>query len=419
HFRIKNDPNQIEVHIRYSNGNKTAFYANLIQKKVMPMSSFQLAVAAIRRPFDIAGTMPRILYQAAILHFYKKIPAARRPIPIHPNTLRHRPPTWIETVWMRLVLGVFSKFKVGLLIVTLPDGSERRFGGSDAIIADMHIQDYSVFKSLAIRGEIGLGEGYSDGRWTTNDLTQLLGFFIRNRNAMNRRIRGNFFHKWIARFGHFLKRNTIGNSKTNIEAHYDLSNALYELFLDREMNYSSAYFPNRETDLESAQVHKLDRLISALRVRPNHHVLEIGSGWGAAAIRLAKTTGCKVTTLTLSRKQYDVVQSKIKKEGLEGQITVLLEDYRNHVGQYDRILSIEMIEAVGHDYLPDYFRTIDRLLSPNGIVAIQAITIPDQRYADYCRRVDWIQKYIFPGGHLPSVEAIQTILSAHTGFVIE
>ena len=220
---------------------------------------------------------------------------------------------------------------------------------------------------------------------------------------------------WFSRAGHWISRNTREGSRKNIAAHYDLSNSLFKLFLDPTMMYSSAVFEDESQSLESASIAKLDRICQSLSLRPTDHLVEIGTGWGGMALHAAKNYGCHVTTTTISKEQHAMASQRIQEAGLQDRVTLLMTDYRDLAGQYDKLVSVEMIEAVGDEYLPTYFSTCDRLLKPGGKMLIQAITMPDQRYATYLKSVDFIQKYIFPGGCLPSVGAMQAAVSKGTG----
>ena len=222
----------------------------------------------------------------------------------------------------------------------------------------------------------------------------------------------------INRLLHLGRRNTLKNSRRNIQQHYDLSNDFYQCFLDPTMTYSSALFCDYYETLENAQLAKIDRMLDLAGVGSGDHILEIGSGWGALAIRAA-SKGAKVKTITLSDEQYVLAQERITEAGYAGQVEIVLQDYRDLKGQYDAVLSCEMIEAVGQSFLPSYFKTISDSLKPGARAVIQAITIPDQRYAAYCRSCDWIQKHIFPGGHLPSPGAIRNCVSQAGDMVIE
>ncbi len=217
---------------------------------------------------------------------------------------------------------------------------------------------------------------------------------------------------------HWLNRNTEKQARDNISRHYDLSNDFFSLFLDPDMMYSAAIFERPEMSLEQASVHKLDVICHKLELQPEDHLLEIGTGWGGLAVYAARHFGCRVTTTTISREQYETACQRVRAEGLENQITVLFEDYRNLQGSYDKLVSVEMIEAVGHKYYKQYFRGCSNLLKEDGLMLLQAITIPGQRY-DYARSsVDFIQRYIFPGGSLPSHEVITSAVRANTDMVI-
>jgi cyclopropane-fatty-acyl-phospholipid synthase len=423
-FKISKNQNLIEVHIRYTL-EKVQFYANLIEMKGFPMTDKSLLEITYKYPFETLKTMPRIIKEAAKLYYLKKIPVREKPIPLFASftsesrTIRPMPPNWQEKIALKLILRAMKKITHGTLTLILPDRKPIRFGQDISPNVTLHIYEYKFFTALVKKGEIGLGESYMKGLWDTDDLTACLRLLLANKHNLQSKTYGTRIHRvqqWVA---HWFRRNAVHKSTQNIQEHYDLSTDFYRLFLDKEMHYSSALFLTGKDSLEDAQTHKVDRLISELRIKPHHHVLEIGSGWGATAIRMAQKTGCKVTTLTLSQTQYDEVTKRIKAANLEKQISVYMEDYRHHIGSYDRILSIEMIEAVGYAYLPIYFKTLERCLSPNGIVALQAITVSDQRYTMYRRRRDWIQTHIFPGGHLPSLGHIQSILAKDSDLIID
>jgi cyclopropane-fatty-acyl-phospholipid synthase len=260
---------------------------------------------------------------------------------------------------------------------------------------------------VAFGGSSGSGEAYIKGSWSCNNLLGLVRIFLRNRHVLQQmdkrmtRLKAPL-HKSL----HWLSRNTRKGSRRNIGAHYDLGNDLFELFLDPTMMYSCAYYPSQETSLNEAAVAKLDRICQKLELKPEDHLLEIGTGWGGFAMHAAKYYGCRVTTTTISRQQYELAQQRVQDAGLEDRITLLFEDYRDLSGQYDKLVSIEMIEAIGHQYLDTYFDKCSSLLKPNGMMLLQAITIADQRYEEALREVDYIKKFIFPGGFLPSIAAM-------------
>lgn len=257
---------------------------------------------------------------------------------------------------------------------------------------------------LMTGGSIAAAEAWVDGSWHSPDLTALVRLFARNIGVLDKLERRL---GWLStpyyRLLHRINRNSRAGSRANIAAHYDLGNELYRLFLDPQMQYSSAVFPAAEASLEAAQEHKLGLICERLALTPEHHLLEIGTGWGGLACYAARHYGCRVTTTTLSRAQYEYAAQQVAAAGLQDRVTLLLQDYRELDGRYDRLVSVEMIEAVGHEYLPVYFKALDRLLKPDGRLLIQAITIADQRYDQYRKSVDFIQRYIFPGGCVPSV----------------
>ena len=262
---------------------------------------------------------------------------------------------------------------------------------------------------------MGAGESYIEGAWSCSDLTKLIQLFCRNLESSSRL--GGVIDSVVSlarRWSHRLNRNTKSGSRKNISAHYDLSNQFYELFLDDTMTYSSGVFNSDDATMRDASIEKYDRLCRKLNLCEEDHLLEIGTGWGGFSLHAARQYGCRITTTTISREQHAYAKRRIEEEGLQDQIELLCEDYRDLKGQYDKAVSIEMIEAVGHEFLPTYFKQCSNLLKPNALFAFQAITIPDQRYDRYRRSVDFIQKYVFPGGFLPSVGALSSTVGQHT-----
>ncbi|STQ12039.1 cyclopropane-fatty-acyl-phospholipid synthase [Enterobacter cloacae] len=258
-----------------------------------------------------------------------------------------------------------------------------------------------------------------DGEWETTQLTPLLQLLALNSQVLGRLENGfRLLGRPLERLRHWSRRNSRAQARENIAAHYDLGNAFYAHFLDKELLYSSALFSGEEQDLGDAQRAKMARLCEQLALNPSDHLLEIGTGWGAMAEYAARHYGCRVTTTTLSQEQYRWATERIARAGLQDRVEVLLCDYRDLTGEYDKLVSIEMIEAVGQRYLPTFFRTCQARLRPGGRMAIQAITIQDQRYRDYSKSVDFIQRYIFPGGFLPSITAMNALMTRHTDFVV-
>ncbi|MEO0477300.1 MAG: cyclopropane-fatty-acyl-phospholipid synthase family protein [Planctomycetota bacterium] len=268
------------------------------------------------------------------------------------------------------------------------------------------------YRDAVLGGHLGAAEGYIHGLWDCDDLTALVRIFARNlalsdqMDKLSVRIGGA-----LLKFGHHLKRNTLSGSRGNIAAHYDLGNDFFELLLDPTLTYSCAVFESPEMSLIDAQVAKLDRLIDKLGLTPDQHLLEIGTGWGALAVRAAQRTGCRVTTTTLSQQQHDHARKLIDEHNLGDRVKLLLRDYRELIGQYDKLVSVEMIEAVGHQFYGQFFESCARLLKPTGRGVIQSITIPDDRYESARKCVDFIKKYVFPGSCIPSVGVLRQAMS--------
>lgn len=283
----------------------------------------------------------------------------------------------------------------------------------------IEVKNPAFYARLLTGGSIAAGESYMDGWWDSPDLTTLMELMALNLGALDSiENRTSLLSKLSYRVGHWLNRNTVANSKKNIHAHYDLSNDLYKTFLDRNMLYSSAIYESDSDSLEQAQINKMERLCQQLKLTADDHVIEIGTGWGAMAIYMADRYGCQVTTTTISEEQHAYTKQQIELRGLTDKITLLKEDYRNLSGTYDKLVSIEMIEAVGKQFLNSYIQKCQSLLKPRGLMAIQAITIADQRYDYYSNNVDFIQKYIFPGGFLPSITALTQAATQQSDLVL-
>ncbi|HET7417179.1 MAG TPA: cyclopropane-fatty-acyl-phospholipid synthase family protein [Solirubrobacterales bacterium] len=280
---------------------------------------------------------------------------------------------------------------------------ERSYGPADADLrATVTINDPAAWRD-PLHGSVGLGEGYVDGRWETDDLVALIQIAARELRQMDG-LRGAVARPrglWH-RVRHLVPENTRAGARSNISAHYDLGNDLFASFLDERMMYSCAYFPDEATNLEGAQLAKLDRICDQLRLGPENHLLEIGTGWGGMAIHAARRSGCRVTTTTISREQYALARQRVRDAGLQDQVTVLLQDYRDLEGRYDRLVSVEMIEAVGWQYFDDYFRRCDQLLADDGLMLLQAITIDDRIYELEKAAKSFANTHVFPGGCLPS-----------------
>jgi cyclopropane-fatty-acyl-phospholipid synthase len=312
-----------------------------------------------------------------------------------------------DTVARAAVGAVLSRTKGGQIEV-VENGRSRVYGetGTD-LHATVRINDPAAWRG-PLHGSVGLGEGYVDGLWETDDLVALIQIGARSLTNQHRGVSAAVSkgRSALHRLRGLVPENTRGGARANISAHYDLGNDLFASFLDPTMMYSCAYFPREGADLEEAQLAKLDRICERLQLGPDSHLLEIGTGWGGMAIHAARTTGCRVTTTTISRAQHELATQRVREAGLEDRITILLEDYRDLDGTYDRLVSVEMIEAVGWQYFDDYFRACDRLLADDGLFLLQAITVDDRLYEMEKASQSFANTHIFPGGCLPSLKRI-------------
>tara|TARA_R110002073_G_scaffold2938_4_gene19354 strand:+ start:128938 stop:130197 length:1260 start_codon:yes stop_codon:yes gene_type:complete len=325
----------------------------------------------------------------------------------------------LDILCRRFVLSALAKFPVGSATLVEPDGNVVALG-KGAPAAHIEIVDWRAYRMLFSGGGLGAGEGYMEGLWRSDDLVSVVRFFAVNVVPMQRLDNGLArLAKPLRAVLHRWNRNSLSGSKRNISAHYDLGNEFFKLFLDPTMMYSSAVFPSEASSLYEASVFKLEMVCRKLELNASHHLLEVGTGWGGMAIYAAKHYGCKVTTTTISQEQYHYTCEQVREQGLEHLVTVRDQDYRLLSGTYDRIVSIEMIEAVGHQFLPTYFSSLQSMLKPEGMVLLQAITIPDQRYQYALKNMDFIKRYIFPGGFLPSITELCGHISTHTEWVVK
>jgi len=301
--------------------------------------------------------------------------------------------------------------------ITLEDGSGSLDLGSGELRARVWIRHPDFYRRLLFGGSLGAAESFMEGDWDTDNLSATLRIFARDL-AMSERMEGGW--AWARGLGerarHFLHRNTPWGSARNIHAHYDLGNEFFRLFLDDTMNYSSGIFERSGASMTDASIAKMDRVCRKLDLGPGDHLLEIGTGWGGLAVHAASHYGCRVTTTTISREQYDLAQERVREAGLSSQVLVLLEDYRRLRGTYDKLVSIEMIEAVGHAYVETYFRQCAELLRPDGLMLVQAIVTPDYRYESSRRSADFVRRYIFPGSCLMSVGRMAGSIGRVTDF---
>ena len=375
-----------------------------------------LARTALRHPLRAVLTFPRILVQAARLHFGKKLPVHPRPEPSSPHTIRQAGPGPLERLGRRVLSRFFAQLDHGGLTLTTPEGEQLVFGdphGQPQVAMTIH--RHRFWQRAMLAADIGFGESYTDGDWDSPDLVALLSLLSLREEAVNdRRLWPALAGRTVNFLRHLRRDNTPEGSRRNISAHYDLGNDFYRLFLDPTMCYSSGLFLDPGDSLETAQRNKIHAILDRAGIGPDDHVLEIGCGWGGFALEAVRRTGCHLTAVTVSREQQAWVERLVREAGLEAQIEVQLTDYRHVQGRFTRIVSIEMIEAVGHRHLGRYFQALDRLLAPGGRIVLQAITMPDQKYRAYRLGSDWIRKHIFPGGHLPSLGAITAAMAATT-----
>jgi cyclopropane-fatty-acyl-phospholipid synthase len=330
------------------------------------------------------------------------------------------------------VLGAFARMTRGRLHLELPDGAAAVFGAGEAALplgidgsARIRVRREAFFRKCVLAGDIGFAESYLDGDWNSPDLVAVISWFILNVDAAptlsgSQRAGGLALNllRFTNRLGHALRPSSRANARRNISEHYDLSNDFFSLFLDPSMMYSAARWSRPGMTMEEAQGEKNERLCQLLRLTPADHVLEIGTGWGGWALHAVRRHGCRVTTVTLSKQQFDYARARVAAAGLAGRIEVRLQDFREITGQYDKVVSIEMIEALGHRYLPDFCRVVNAALKKDGLLAMQFITCPDARYGEFRRGVDFIQKHIFPGSLLLSLNRVNACLSREAGMVV-
>lgn len=326
-------------------------------------------------------------------------------------------PTGLDALARRVVRARLESLRNGQIVVS-ENGRHETYGDvtSDLpLTVQLTIHDPRFYSDIAFGGAVGAGESYIHGRWSCDELTALVRILVKNRDVLLDMDSGTArLTRPLQKMFHWYNRNTRNGSRRNIAAHYDLGNDFYGLWLDERMMYSSAIFEHADRSLEAASVAKLDRICRKLKLSPDDHVLEIGTGWGGFAIYAAENYGCRVTTTTISSQQHDYARDAIAKAGLEQRITLLQSDYRDLESQYDKLVSIEMIEAVGHEFHDTYFSKCCELLKKDGLMLLQAITIADQHYERAKKTVDFIKRYIFPGGCLTSVTAMSDTLTRVT-----
>ena len=315
----------------------------------------------------------------------------------------------LGSFYKRNLLKFLAKIKKGT--ITINDDFSQTFGAGEPKVT-IEVVSPRFYRRTILGGDLGFAESYAKSEWFTDNLTDLITILILNKdNLSGLDVKWSFVTKLFAKLGHWRRKNTLSGSKKNIQEHYDLSNEMFMTFLDETMTYSCGFFESETDSLYQSQINKIDKILEKANIQENNHILEIGSGWGALAKRAVERTGCKVTTITLSERQHDYVKKLIKNEGLKDNIDIKLIDFRKIEGSYDRIISVEMIEAIGFELFNPYFSRIEELMKPDGTAVIQAITYPDENYETYRKGCDFIQKFIFPGSLLPSVESMKNSIN--------
>lgn len=420
HFSFSDIRKELDINIELWRNRERTFHAKL-RGRPLALTPLNHLKTLVTHPLIPHLTIPRIYWQAARLKFQKHLTYHPKPVPVSSRTIRKNPPTPIQRQCMRFLLKALESATKGRLLLRLPGGRPFDFGDlSEKKPVQLRINDYRFFSRVVKGGDIGFGEAFMAKEWDSDDVTGVVRFFIRNRDTIrDGQFRSTLPAKAVDAVMHFARRNTLVGSRRNIRRHYDLSNAFFETFLDDTLAYSCGIFEHPADSLETAQRNKLHRLMDMARIGPEDHVLEIGCGWGAFAVEAVRRTGCRVTGITVSKAQYDYTLERVRRAGLSDRIEIRLEDYRRVQGRFDKIVSIEMLEAVGHKYFGTFFNCCDRLLKTDGLMALQVITIPDQHYDRYRKECDWIQKHIFPGGLLPSLTVLTQAMTDRSSLMVE
>ncbi len=420
HFHLADIRRELDVRIALHREGRKILHARLWGRPI-PLTPWKHLRTVLAHPLLPHLTIPRIYWEAFKLRFGRNLAYHDKPVPLSPMTLRRNTPNPLQRRCRRFVEKALEGTRHGRLTLERPGGDQGvyqgRQEGPDAVIA---VRDDRFYSRVVLGGDIGFGEAYMHGEWDSPDPMAAVRFFLRNRSRFDDgRLQANWVARTLARGLEFSRRNTIWGSRRNIRRHYDLSNDFFRLFLDQSMSYSSAVYHAAGESLKTAQQHKYDAIIRKARLGPDDHLLEIGCGWGGFAIAAARRTGCRVTGLTVSREQGELARARVASAGLSDRIRIALTDYRQVQGRFDKIVAIEMLEAVGHAFYPLFFQRLDEMLEERGIVVLQTISIPDQHYDSYRRESDWIRKHIFPGGLLPSLNVLTTAMTDHSSLMVE
>ena len=331
------------------------------------------------------------------------------------ETVIKRKTSVLAKIFRKLLLSQFQQIKYGCIILN-ENNSKIVFGDENSNLkVEAHVLSDEFYVLAGSGGDLGIAEAYSAGYWDADDMVKLIQIVIKNQE-IQKSLEGGLARilSPINRYIHRSRRNTVSGSKENIVAHYDLSNEFFETWLDKSMTYSCAIFEPENLSLYDASKEKLDRICRKLNIQSDDHIVEIGTGWGSFALHAVKKYGCRVTTTTISNRQYEYVSQLVEKEGVKDKVTLLKKDYRELKGQFDKLVSIEMIEAVGYNYIEQFFQTCSSLLKPNGLMAIQGITYHEQGFENHLKSVDFIKKYIFPGSNLISVNHVLSVIKGFT-----
>lgn len=416
-FKIADDAIDIAMNLQQSG--KVVFSSRL---KLLAIKDTSQAgnLDLVATLFDSVLTLPRIYFQAVILFFVRRLKVIPKPNPADAATILAEPCSWSQSLARYFVRRRLRKLERGELLLRYPDGREELYGGREqGIRCELQLHNFKPFMRLLRDGGIGFGEGFVAGDWNSPNLSALLTMIFNNFHVFEEQ-HLNLLKpmRLLHRFWHWMRDNSRFGSQKNIRKHYDLGNRLFSLFLDESMTYSSAIYSHSGESLESAQRRKVRRMLEKAMLEESDRVLEIGSGWGTLAIEAARK-GCQVTSITLSREQLALARERAIKEEVESKVKFELCDYRDMRGQFDKIVSVEMLEAVGHRHLGTFFKSCERLLAPDGLVVLQVITFPDFQYHDYLKRCDWIQKHIFPGSHLPALSALLESVRDNSKLIVE
>ncbi len=397
----KIDSNFVYVAFNYYFEQSRVFFADFKGYLEELKSPLKVGVFIAKNPLSFGFTLLKIYLQGLKLWSLKMLKVQPKPQPR--GIVYSRPYAWLDGWCFNRALEALNKAKKGILKMRVANEVYTFGNKEEGYEAELNVNDYSFFRKLVFGGSVGFGDSYVDGFWSSDDPAKVVAFLLNNWDFFGSH--GGYFFRLVNFLLHLKNSNFITVSKKNISFHYDKPVEFFRLFLDPTLTYSCAFFENTH-DLEQAQLKKIDSIIEEIELKSSDVILEIGSGFGSFALRAVKKTGCKVVTITLSKVQYEYLQRVINEQGLNDYVTVLLTDYRNIEGRFDKVVSVEMIEAVGDMFLSTYFKKIDSVLKPGGVVSIQAIVYPDYDYKSYLKRADWIQLRVFPGSFLPSLLAI-------------